>query len=101
MVSVEGRGSLVNVEGFSDLSQGPLLPPHQNLGVIQCVRVTMTSGRGVFCDGRVEVFAICVFLEPGAQHPGCLANVFLVTFTTLNTVYHPTLFFFLRLVLGA
>ena len=55
-VSVEGRGSLVNVEGFSDLSRKPLLLPHQDLGVIQCV--TMTGGRGVFRDGRVEVYEV-------------------------------------------
>ena len=46
------------------------------------------------------VFSISVFLEPGAQNSACLTNVFLVTFTTLNTVYHPTLFFFLKFVLG-
>ena len=45
VVSVEGRGSLVNVEGFLNLSQEPLLP-HQDLGVIQCV--VMTGGRGVY-----------------------------------------------------
>ena len=56
MVSVEGRRALMNVESFSDLSQEPLLLPHQNLGVIQYV--TMTSGRDVFRDGRVEVFSI-------------------------------------------
>ena len=63
LISVEGRGSLVNVDGFSDLLQEPLLP-HKDLGVIQCV--VMTGGRGVFCDGRVAVFSICVFVEPGA-----------------------------------
>ena len=41
-VSVEGRGSLVNVEGFSDLSREPIILLHQDLGVIQCV--AMTSG---------------------------------------------------------
>ena len=49
---------------------------------------------------QIVVFSICVFLEPGTQHPGLLTNVFLVTFTTLNTVYHATLFFFLGFVLG-
>ena len=98
LVSVEGRGSLVNVKGFSDLLREPFLLHDQDLGVIQCVM--MTSGRDVFCNGRVEVFSICVFLEPGTQYSGCFTNVFLVTFTTLNTVYHPTLFFFLGLVLG-
>ena len=56
-VSVEGRGSVGNVEGFSDLSREPLLLPHQDLDVIQCVMIT--SGRGVSRDGRVEVFSIC------------------------------------------
>ena len=98
MVSVEGRGSLENVEGFLELSWEPLLLPHHDLGIIQCV--AMTGGKGMFHNGRVDVFSICVFLEPGAQHSGCLTNVFLVIFTTLNTVYHPTLFFFLGLVLG-
>ena len=91
-------GDLVSVEGFSDLSQEPLILCHQDHGVIQ--GVAMTSGRGVFRDGRVEVFFICVFSEPGAQHSGCLTNVFLVTFTPFNAVYHLTLFFFLFLVLG-
>ena len=45
LVSVEGRGSLVNVDGFSDLSQEPPFLHHQDLGVIQCV--TMTGGRCV------------------------------------------------------
>ena len=36
-VLVEGRGSLVNVEGFLDLSRESL---HQDLGVIQCVMMT-------------------------------------------------------------
>ena len=98
VVSVESTGSLVNVEGFSDLLREPLLLPHQDLGVIQCV--AMTGGRGVFRNDRVDVFSICVFLEPSAQHSGCLTNIFLVTFTTRNTVYHPILFFFLRFVLG-
>ena len=89
-VSAEGRGSIVNVEGFSDLSWEPFLLPHQDLGVIQCV--TMTSGRGVFCDGRVKVFSMYVFLEPGAQHSGCLTNVISVTFTTLNTIPPHTVF---------
>ena len=31
---VEGMGSLMNVQGFSDLSREPLILPHQNLGVI-------------------------------------------------------------------
>ena len=56
-VSVEGRRSLVNVDCFSDLSWEPLLP-HHHLGVLQCV--VMISGRGVFRDGRVDVFSICV-----------------------------------------
>ena len=97
-VLVEGMGSLVNVEGFLNLSWESLLLPHQDLGVIWCV--AMTSQRGVFRDGRVEVFCICVFSEPDAQHSGCLTNVFLITFTSLNAVYHPTLFFFLGPVLG-
>ena len=97
-VSVEGRGSLVNVEGLSDLSWEPLVLPHQDLGVIQCV--TMTGGRGVLHNGRVEVFSINVFSEPGAQHHGCLTDVFLVTITTLTTVYHSPLCFFLGVVLG-
>ena len=97
-VSVEGSGSFVNVEGFSDLSPEPLSLPHLDLGVIQCV--TMTSGRGVLQVGRVEVFSICVFSEPGTQHRGCLINVFLVTSTTLNTVYHSIVFFILGVVLG-
>ena len=42
MASVEGRGSLVDVEGFSDLSREPLILLHQDLGVIQCV--VMTGG---------------------------------------------------------
>ena len=41
-VSVEGRGSLMNVGGFSDLSRESLVSPHPDLGVIQCV--AMTSG---------------------------------------------------------
>ena len=77
-LSVDSRGSLVNVEGFSDLSWEPLYLPRQDLGVIQCV--TMTGGRGVLHDGRIEVFSIPVFLEPGTQHSGCLTNVVLVTF---------------------
>ena len=97
-VLVDGRGSLVNVEGFSDLLWELLLLPHQDLGVIQCV--SMTGGRGVFHEGRVEVFSICVFSEPGAQHSGCFTNVFLITFATLNTVYHHTLGIFIVLVLG-
>ena len=55
-VSVEGIGSLVDVEGFSDLSREPLFIHHQDLGVIQCV--TMTGGRSTFRDGRVGVFSI-------------------------------------------
>ena len=55
----------------------------------------------MFRDGRVGVFSICVFSEFGAQHSGCLTNVFLVTFTSLDTVSHRTLFLFLRFVLGA
>ena len=43
-VSVEGRGLLVYVEGFSDLTREPLFL-QQDLGVIQCV--TMTGGRGM------------------------------------------------------
>ena len=35
MALVEGRGSLVNVEDFSDLLREPLFHPHQDLGVIQ------------------------------------------------------------------
>ena len=84
LVSVEVRGSLVNVEGFLNLC-------YHYLGVIHSK--AMTSGKSVFCDSRVEMFSICVFLEPSAQHSRCLTNVFLVTFTTRNAVYHPTLFF--------
>ena len=40
-VLVEGRGSFMDVEGFSYLSPEPLILLHQYLGVIQCV---MTSG---------------------------------------------------------
>ena len=98
LVTVEGRGSLVNVDGFTDLSQEPLFLSQEDLVVIQCV--VMTGGRGVLHDVRVEVLSICVFSEPGAQHSGCLTNVFLVTFTILNTVYRHTLFLLLRLVLG-
>ena len=50
LIVVEGRGLLVDVDGFSDLSREPLFLPHQDLGVIQCV--TMTGGRGMFHDGR-------------------------------------------------
>ena len=32
-VSVEGKGSLMNVEGFFDLSREPLILPDQDLGV--------------------------------------------------------------------
>ena len=84
VVSVESRGHLVNVEGILNLLWEPVLLPHQDLGVIQCV--VMTGGRGVFHNCRVEVFSICVFSEPGAPHSDCLTNVFLVTFTTLNAV---------------
>ena len=42
LVSVEGRGSLVDVVGFSDLSREPLILLHQDLGVMQCV--VMTGG---------------------------------------------------------
>ena len=42
VVSVEGRGSLVDVGGFSDLSPEPLILLHEDLGVIQCV--VMTGG---------------------------------------------------------
>ena len=42
MVLVEGRGTLVNVEGFSDLSLEPIIRTHQDLGVIQFV--VMTGG---------------------------------------------------------
>ena len=42
VVSVEGSGSLLNVDGLSNLSQEPLVLPHQELGVIQCV--VMTGG---------------------------------------------------------
>ena len=87
-VSVEGRGSLGNVDGVLDHSQEPLLP-HLDLGVIKCVAKTVE--RGVFRNVRVEVFSICVFSKPGAQNSGCLTNVFLVTLTTRNTLYHPTL----------
>ena len=41
-VSVEGRGSLIDVYGFSDLSQEPIILLHQDLCVIQCV--VMTGG---------------------------------------------------------
>ena len=60
-IVVEGSGSLVNVDGVSDLSWEPLLLPHQDLGVIQCV--VMNGRRGVFHDGRVGVFFICVFSD--------------------------------------
>ena len=57
-VLVEGRGSLVDVEGFWDLLWEPLFLPHQNLGIIQCV--TMTGGRGMFHNGRVGRFlSVC------------------------------------------
>ena len=36
-VSVEGRGSLVYVEGFSNLVWKPLFFPHHDVGVIQSV----------------------------------------------------------------
>ena len=40
MISVEGRGPLVNVKGFSDLSREPIILPHQDLDVIQCGAMT-------------------------------------------------------------
>ena len=98
MVSVEGRGSVVNVEGFLDISRESLIPPHQGLGVIH--GVSMTSGLGVFHGGRVGVFSICMFSEPCAQHSHCLTDIFLVTFVALHTVYHLTPFFLLRFVFG-
>ena len=36
-VSVEGRESVLDVEGFSDLTRKPPFLPHQDLSVIQCV----------------------------------------------------------------
>ena len=50
LVSVEGSGSLVNVEGFSDLSGEQILVPHQDLGAIQCV--VMTCG---VCSAMAEL----------------------------------------------
>ena len=41
-VSVEGRGSFVDLLGFLDLSRESHLLLHQNLGVIECV--VMTDG---------------------------------------------------------
>ena len=41
-VSVEGRGSVVNVEGSCDLSREPLILIYQDLGIIKCV--AMISG---------------------------------------------------------
>ena len=38
------EGILVNVKGFWDHSQEPLLLPHQDLGVIQCVAVIYVKG---------------------------------------------------------
>ena len=63
-VSVEGRGSLVDVESFSDFSREPLVLSHWDLCIIH--RVTMISDRGVFYDGRFGVFPISMLTEPGA-----------------------------------
>ena len=38
VASVEGRGSLVDVDGFSDLPREPLVLSHQDLGVIHGVQ---------------------------------------------------------------
>ena len=61
----------------------------------------MTSGRSVFRDGRVGMFAISMLMEPGAEHSNRLTNVFLVTVTTLYTIYHLTLFRLLGCDFGA
>ena len=57
-VPVEGRGSLVYVEGFSDLLREPLFFPLQDLGIIPCV--TMTSGRDMFHNAELGCFpSVC------------------------------------------
>ena len=61
----------------------------------------MTSSGGVFRDGRVGMFSISMFTEPGAQHSRNLTNVVLVTVTTLYTIYHTTVFFLYGFVFGA
>ena len=47
-VSVEGRRSLMDVDGFADLSWEPLALSHWDLHIIH--DVTMISGRVVFRD---------------------------------------------------
>ena len=78
---------------------GSHLSSLDDLGVIHDVAVS--SGRGVFHDGRVWMFAISMLMETGAEHSGHLTNVFPVTVTTFCTPFHPTLFLLLGFVFGA
>ena len=97
MVSVEGRGSLVTVEGFSDLLREPLLP-HQDLGVIQCV--AMTGGRVVFRNAELRCFpSVC----SRKLVPSILVVLPMYSWShSLHLMLYtiPTLFLFLGLVLG-
>ena len=60
----------------SDLPREPLVLSHGDLGFIHSV--TVTSGRGVFCDGRVGMFAVSMITEPGA---GCSGHPHLEVLT--------------------
>ena len=70
----EGRGSLADVEGLSGLSRVPFILSHSDLSVIH--GVVITGGRGLFHDGRAEMFSISIYSEPCAKHSSCLTNVF-------------------------
>ena len=89
-VPVEGRGYLVAITGFSDLSREALVLSHYDLSVIY--GVTMTSGRGVFHGGIVDMFAISMITEPDVEHSSHLTNICNVTVTVFYTIHHPTLF---------
>ena len=51
----------------------------------------MTGGRGVFRDGQVGMFAICMLMEPGAERSSHLTNIVHVTVIlqciTPHTIY--------------
>ena len=45
----------------------------------------MTGRRGVFCDGKVGMFAISMLTEPGGECSNSLTIVFHVTVTAFYT----------------
>ena len=87
-VSVEGRGSLVDVEGFSIL-----LENHLSSLTRMSVSLNMVYS-DQWCSMMAELgclASVCSW-NHGAKHSGHLTNVFIVTVTIFYLVYHSTLF---------